>query len=409
MGDIMLFGKYKNARNIRFSCAYLFRIIINGKYLLVKDEQGRNTFQPVGGVYKYDDDSFLKKTHAVQCMRFGSNSDLDCDLRVIVPREYAFRFMRYFNSEKGRETPKNLYREFKEEILDRIPFIDRNAFESLEYRFCGRSIEPSRMNENDMQLHIADIVELIPTPAQAKEFQKLTEHSDSVYYFATKDEIYNLGRTNGNQIQTISNHSYKILTEEEGNLKPTSKKGKFYKCSDTEKQDDDPKDSWTVIEKADTTKPFTFISYNSLHGKYVWDFCNRNTPPLQNLWIDRKSVSENWLVNVENALNGEECKKAILFINKEYLTRSTACYYEASLIVSHNIPHIIVLVDMDQKLIKSIIKEWIYCDSADKERLKVFKKIFHYDDDTGHINCSLFSLEESSLECLLQAYDNLSR
>ena len=103
---------YRNAKKIRFSCAYLFRICINGKYFLVKDEQGRNTFQPVGGVYKYTDDSFFEKTHAVQCMRFGNDSDLDCDLRIIVPRGKVSKFFKWYKKEIGRETQKNLYREF---------------------------------------------------------------------------------------------------------------------------------------------------------------------------------------------------------------------------------------------------------------------------------------------------------
>jgi hypothetical protein len=38
-------------KEIRLSIAYLYRIKINGKYLLVKN-RNRNFFQPVGGVFK---------------------------------------------------------------------------------------------------------------------------------------------------------------------------------------------------------------------------------------------------------------------------------------------------------------------------------------------------------------------
>lgn len=37
---------------IRISFAYLYRIKISGKYLLVKNERGTGKYQPVGGVYK---------------------------------------------------------------------------------------------------------------------------------------------------------------------------------------------------------------------------------------------------------------------------------------------------------------------------------------------------------------------
>jgi len=401
--------KYRGAKNIRFSCAYLFRIVVDGKYLLVKDEQGRNTFQPLGGVYKYTDTAFFESTHAIQCTRFGNNSDLDCDLRIIVPRKYLSRFRRWYKKETGRETPENLYREFREEILDRISIINPEIFRTIQYKYCGEHIEVGRLGENDMQIRIADVVEFIPTPEQTKALLELAQHESSVYRFATKDEIYNLGRVNGNQIQTISNHTYKILREEEKNLKRNKRSGKYYKCNGQPTESDTEKETWCHIEKADTTKPFTFISYNSLNGKSVWNFCHENCPPFENLWIDRKLVSENWMANVEKALQSPECDKAVLFVNKEYLVRSTACYHEASLIVNHKIPHIVVLIDVDIKFIREMLKEWIYSDLADKDKLRTFKKLFHYNDDTGHLDCSMFVLEKSDFERIFQAYGNLEK
>lgn len=398
---------YRFAKNVRFSCAYLFRIVVNGKYLLVKDEQGRNTFQPVGGVYKYTDSSFFDNTHAIQCTRFGNNSDLDCDLRIIVPRKYLSRFKRWYKKEKGRETPENLYREFREEILDRIDLLNPETFKTIKYKYCGEHIEYSRLGEKDMQIRIADIVEFIPTPEQANALLSLTQHESSLYRFATKEEIYNLGRVNGNQIQTISNHAYKILPEEEKILKRNRRSGKYYSCCDEETNVPAIEESWCGIEKADTTKPFTFISYNSAHSKTVWNFCDVSRPPFENIWIDRKNISENWLDNVEKALKSPECNKAVLFINKEYLIRSTACYQEASMIVNYNIPHIVVLIDVDIQHITQIIKDWIFSDLADKEKLRVFKRLFHYDDDTGHINCSLFPLEKANYPRIFSAYSNL--
>lgn len=400
--------KYKNVRKVRFSCAYLFRIFINGKYFLVQDEQGRNTFQPVGGVYKYTDKNVLETIHATQCMRFGTNTDLDCDLRLVVPRNRISKFKKWYFSEKGRECQTNLYREFKEEILDRIDSIDPSVFEQIEYRCCGTHEEVARMGENDLQIRIADIVELVPTPQQAKVFLSLMQHESPCYHFATKEEIYELGRVSGNQVQTISGHTYKILCEEEKNLKKNKHKGKYYKAKNEESLIQES-DVWPLIEKADIAKDFTFVSYNSVSSKQVWNFCKDNAPPLNNLWIDRKLVSENWMEDVEEALCSSTCKKAILFINKDYLVRSTACYQEAKLIVENQVPHIIALIDMDASFALRIIDDWIHTDAADKEKLRLFKSLFHYDDDTGHFNGSVFSLSETTKDRLLQAYSNLHK
>lgn len=373
---------------------------------MVKDEQGRNTFQPVGGVYKYEDDSILEKAHAAQCMRFGSNSDLDCDLRIIVPRSKVSVFQKWYKTEKGRECQTNLYREFREEILDRIENIDASVFEQIEYRCCGSHIEVSRIGEHTLQIRMADIVELCPTVQQSKLFLDLMQHESSVYCFATKEDIYELGRTGGNQIQTISTHAYKILHEEEKRLQKNKHVGKYYKVK-APKQPVPDDETWPLIDKADITKDFTFISYNSISGKMVWKFCQENTPPLNNLWIDRKQVSENWIEDVQRALDSPTCQKAILFVNREYLLRSTACYEEAKKIFENRIPHIVVLVDIDIFFVVNTISQWVHTDSADKNKLRLFKKLFCYDDDTGHVNVSMFNLNESSKERLLQSYSNL--
>ena len=48
-------------KNIRLSFSYLFRIEVDGKYLLVRGHRMNNQFQPIGGVYKVYDEgkSFL--------------------------------------------------------------------------------------------------------------------------------------------------------------------------------------------------------------------------------------------------------------------------------------------------------------------------------------------------------------
>src|SRR5690242_2262007 len=50
---------------IRLSISYLYRIEMNGKYLLIKSYRIPNTYQPVGGVYKYYDPEAKKALYAM--------------------------------------------------------------------------------------------------------------------------------------------------------------------------------------------------------------------------------------------------------------------------------------------------------------------------------------------------------
>ena len=51
---------------IRISFAYLYRIKIGNKYLLVKNERGTGKFQPVGGVYKLFDNEKMELKNRYQ-------------------------------------------------------------------------------------------------------------------------------------------------------------------------------------------------------------------------------------------------------------------------------------------------------------------------------------------------------
>ena len=72
------------------------------------------------------------------------------------------------------------------------------------------------------------------------------------------------------------------------------------------------------------------------------------------------------------------------------------CLYEAKLIIEHKIPHIIYLIGLSSTDVTDLIKKWISNDFADKERLKVFKKLFSYNDNTGHIDNSIVEITDYS-------------
>jgi hypothetical protein len=408
LADVKRLYRYygeSSVKQIRFSCAYLFRIKVDGRYFLVRDEQRRNHFQPVGGVYKYLDKNILNIFNAEQCRKFRYTSDLDDDLRILVPRRNAQKFYKWYNRQTDRETIKNLYREFKEEIIERIVMSPQeiSAFKKIKYEYRGENIVAStyknEIGEKTLQLHFADIVELLPTEKQLNAFRSLQKRDSLIYYFATEAEILKANEST-NFIQSdnlsISNHSYKILSSEEKNLKIVKNKKGVYTAFNEESE------FKGVLEKLNEyqsklkvcyeNKPFIFISYNSVDKLAVFATCV--SPPInkENIWIDKKNVTENWKDNVEAILSNTNCKLSVIFINEDYLKRSSACLDEAKIIVEKEIPHIIYLLNLNIADVTDLIKKWISNDFADKTRLKIFKKLFSYNDDTGHIDNSVVEI-----------------
>ena len=401
--------EFKGVTQIRVSCAYLFRIKIDDTYLLTKDEQGRDTFQPVGGVYKYLDDAILSRFNATQCTRFGFTSDLDGDLRLIVPRKDIKKFHKWYNKEisQERETIHNLFREFKEELLDRIPQLNPQTFTKLRYKYCGQHIHPSRYL-NDMQIHYADVVEIIFSREQLREMLALKNQESGLYRFATREEILSKGCINGNQIPTISEHSFKILEDQRNRIYYIHKKGKIFECEFTPDKEEITTDELCKnLPDTNLNEPFTFISYNSIHKRSVFEFCCNNGKILGNFWIDKKNVADIWSNDALNALDSNNCKYAIIFINQQYLIRSTACYSEAKRIVDNNIRHLIIMLDVDADFVAKQIRSWITNDLADKDKLSTFKKLFAYDDMTGHINNSVYNIDNQT--AIIQTIANMDK
>lgn len=100
-------------KNIRLSCAYLFRIKQDDKYLLIKGNRIEQ-YQPVDGVYKYYD-SFnelkmnleLKDESKSRFYEYG-------DLRLITKGRHLVKFLDWFDTKKNREV--TVIRELIEEL-----------------------------------------------------------------------------------------------------------------------------------------------------------------------------------------------------------------------------------------------------------------------------------------------------
>lgn len=210
----------KSKEFIRISFAYLFRIQVDGEYLLVSSSRIDGKYQPVGGVYKCGED---EKKILVR-KRFSASDDNGIaidessrnDYRMRVPAKCLRRFVRRFEATNDREGFSNLSREFAEELL-KPEILNAKNFSEIKYRVCGRhfsNIEFSHYYQI-YELLIADIVEIVLTKEQEAELRELKNKNDSRVMFATEEMIKTCGVKMGTQYQQakIAEHTYKILTQ----------------------------------------------------------------------------------------------------------------------------------------------------------------------------------------------------
>ena len=108
-------ARFKKA-NIRVSVAYLYRIKIDGSYLLVKGKR-INQYQPVGGVRKFYSGA-QSTLHGLgvlddDCLEIDDASRND--LRVRVPAKKLPKFLDWYETKHNREICQQ--REFREELI----------------------------------------------------------------------------------------------------------------------------------------------------------------------------------------------------------------------------------------------------------------------------------------------------
>lgn len=215
-------GKLQKDTIIRISFAYLFRIVIDGKYFLVLNKRSKK-YQPVGGVYK-----FYKSEGEYLSSEFGVEND-DCipvdkttkmDYRLLVKNKYLNKFVKRFDEIKNRENVVDLSREFEEEIFE-TKLLNKEEFGELTYVYCGRHVaDIAKTKFGKYELLFADIVSVSLTEKQKEMFRKLMEKKSEDYIFATAEEIMQEGVNvnTGKHGETITNHTFKILSERNDEL-----------------------------------------------------------------------------------------------------------------------------------------------------------------------------------------------
>lgn len=202
-----------NKSNIRVSYSYIFRIEINGWYLLVKDEQGRNNYHPVGGVYKYypEQIGIAEKFDGTYDGLFNDTQDTQNDLRLIIKKNRLKQFKIWFSKETERENISNLSREFKEELIERKILPD-DIFNNIKYKYLGSYTKKSYNETLKMdQIRHYDIIDLRLTNSQKSLLRNINKSPTSLYLFATKNNIESGFIESGGNRYDIADYSKLII------------------------------------------------------------------------------------------------------------------------------------------------------------------------------------------------------
>ena len=217
---------------VRISFAYLYRIKIEDKYLLVQNSRNTGKFQPVGGVYKFLGGEKMKLKNICHIMdddKIPIDKSSKDDYRLRMENRYLRKFVRRFNSKKAsRERIDDVSRELREELVEK----DIVRWNEISYRYCGRFMSDLRFEEHFQiyELQLFDVVELLPTRKQESDLENLLSREDENFRFATAQQIISLGMNTsaGKLYEWIGNQTKTTLQEYESKLMRMRGTGKTY-------------------------------------------------------------------------------------------------------------------------------------------------------------------------------------
>jgi hypothetical protein len=178
---------------VRVSASYIFRIKVDGRYLLIQGQRIPQ-YQPIGGVYKYYRDEvhdIFTKLDVRDDELLPIDDHSRDDVRVRLLGKNLIGFLNWFTSEKGRETTQN--REFKEELVD--PGFLSAAFAHIEPRYLYTVWRPLTFSPHSqaMELMVYQVFDLRLTSVQEAELRSLQLPMSGDLRWVTEAEIKRLG------------------------------------------------------------------------------------------------------------------------------------------------------------------------------------------------------------------------
>ncbi len=191
---LMIYSYWLGLRGqrIRFSMSYLYRIKVDDKYLLVKNNNFPH-YQLVGGKYKVLEGtrSFLQKEFdAIDDPKLPNKDLMKDDFALFIPAKNAIKFLDWFNEGKDREISH--WREFYEELIEgKANLLNKDKFPYVNYNFKGRVRTPIKRTPgwDCYEILQYDILDILPTPEQRQAFKQLQEQGDSDYHKWADSEL----------------------------------------------------------------------------------------------------------------------------------------------------------------------------------------------------------------------------
>jgi hypothetical protein len=176
-------------KEVRLSIAYLFRINVNGKYLLVKSRR-RDYYQPVGGAFKTlpgADKIFEKLGVKPDKLVETENGIAKSDLRVYVKGVHIIEFLEWFKSKEDREISP--WREFCEELIstDILPW---KPFRYIDYKFKGTIQSPIiNMDSGGKGMFLFEVYDLVVNDEQKPVLEELQKNGNKSEYIWVDDYL----------------------------------------------------------------------------------------------------------------------------------------------------------------------------------------------------------------------------
>ncbi len=183
----ILYGK----TSIRLSISYLFRIQVDGKYLLVKSRT-RKYFQPVGGAFKALPGSeaiFERLNVRPDRLIETKNGIAKNDLRVYVEGKNVVPFLEWFKSKTDREISP--WGEFCEELIS-PGILEWRPFRYIDYKYKGTVQTPIiNLTAGGKGIYLFEIYDLVVNDEQMLLLKALKEKGNAESYIWVEDYYIN--------------------------------------------------------------------------------------------------------------------------------------------------------------------------------------------------------------------------
>lgn len=174
---------------IRVSIAYLFKMKINGKYLLVKGNRIEQ-YQPVGGVFKMLP-SFkeLKRNYEItDDDRLPIDKTSKDDLRIRIKGKNLIKLLRWFYLRKNREV--GVHREFYEEMI-KTDILGIDSLSKFTPEYCETVNTNIRYSKHFgcEEILIYEIYELELTIKEEKQILEYVKENPEEAILVSQDDI----------------------------------------------------------------------------------------------------------------------------------------------------------------------------------------------------------------------------